>query len=137
MTCRVKVWFGPFLMLVVRNPEDLKIILNADESHDKPLFFYKMFTRYGLIVLNGKESKVHRKAINPVFSSKNLRSYLPIIDEKVKIFLKRFESRLSAEDIDMHHAALDYSLETILAALFGNNQVEEKERSFFIKATEE
>lgn len=134
---RVKVWFGPKLMLVVKSPEDLKIILNADESHDKPLFFYKMFTRCGLIVLNGNESKVHRKAINPVFSPKNLRNYLPIIDNKVKTFLNRFETRLNSKSIDMHHYALDFSIETILAALFGNEEVDENERLFFIKATEE
>lgn len=93
-----------------------------------------MFIPYGIVVLEGIEAKIHRRTITPVFSPKSIRNYLSIIDIKMSSFLKRFDSRLSDEKIDMIHVISDYTFETVLVSFFENDTIDEEERMKCINA---
>lgn len=128
---------GPFLLLVVKDPEDIKIVFNSDECFDKPLSFYNLYIGYSLFVFRADVYKIHRRAINPLFYPTALRSYLPIINAKMTKFLENFDLKLSSEKVDICHQAMDFTLESSLATLFGNETVDEKARLKFIEDVEQ
>lgn len=131
-------WLGPFLLVVVRDADDMKAILASEECFDKVNFFYDLFDfECGLLVLNGKTYKQHRRNTIPVFHPAQLKKFLPIAREKMNNFLKRFDGRLEPlKEIDFGHLATDYALETTLATMFSNNSFTENERIKMITATE-
>lgn len=114
-----KLWFGPFLTYVVRKPEDIQIILNSDDCQDKPLFFYRELFEYGLIVMNGDEYKVHRKATAPLYTLKSLRNFVPQFDGVMNKFLVDFDSNLKLETFDLVRDTMDFALNGNLVTFFG------------------
>lgn len=132
----VKIWFGPFLMFFPRKPEDVKIILNSEDCQDKPLFFYRELFTYGLIAMNGDEYKAHRKAFNPLFSPKALRSYIPMLDDVMNKFLVDFDMNLKSETFDLSYDTMDYTFNGNLVTFFGID-VEKSIRADFLKRSRE
>lgn len=132
-----RLWLGPILVLMVRDAADLKIILNSEECFDKIDFIYKQLFTYGLLVMGGDEYKLHRKQINPLFYPMALRSYLPIINGKLKNFMARFDSGLKPnEEFELSILTGDFTMDTILATMFGVDHVDEKVRLGLIDSME-
>lgn len=132
-----KAWIGPFLMLFIRDADDLKTILNSEKCFDKVSILYEKVIDYGLLVIGGETYKLHRKSINPIFHPTQLKSFIPIIKRKMDDFLLRFDSRIeTSEEIEMSHFASDFTLDTILATMFSNNDITENERMRFIVSSE-
>lgn len=119
-------------MFVPQNPEDIKIILNSDECYDKPVMFYEKIVKHGLMSLNGEAHKHQRKALNPAFFPGVLKSFLPVLSSKVDKFLKSFDESLSSEPFDLFHHTMEFTLESTLATLFGNEGMNKEERSEFV-----
>lgn len=115
-----KLWCASNLLLMVRDPDDLKIILNCDECFNKPDILYKPFVKFGMFVMRDERYKAHRRLILPIFSPRALQSYLPTINIKAKEFLKRFDSKLeSTRPFDIYHSISDFTLDSILMTLLG------------------
>lgn len=126
-----KLWAGPFLILVVRDPDDIKIALNSDECFDKPSLIYSPYFSYGLFVMGGDAYKFHRKNINPVLYPACLQSIIPILDSRMQSFMERLDAKLTSKQIEFSHYASDYTLDTILATMFGVDNIAEEARFKF------
>lgn len=132
-----KVWIGPYLLVVVRDADDLKTILYSKECFDKSSLFYDLFVDYGLFGLGGRTYKLHRRTINPVFYPMQLKSFFPIIKQKTNEFLQRFDGQLEpSKEIEFSHHATDFSLDSIVSTLFSKVDTTEQERGEFIEANE-
>lgn len=132
-----KVWFGPYLMIFVRDADDFKKILTSEESFDKVNLMYDKIIDFGLLTLGGDTYRLHRKIVIPVFFPTNLKSYFPIIREKMNDFLKRFDDRLdSSDELEFCHLAQDFTFETIMATMFSKDDVTEHERLEYVHASE-
>lgn len=114
-----KIWYFWYLLLVVRDPDDIKIALNSEKCFEKPSFLYKAFNKGGMLVIGGDEYKLHRKTIMPIFSKQHLRQYLVIANAKMQNFLQQFDLKLDKKPFDFFHHASDFTLDTIMTTLFG------------------
>lgn len=84
-------WFGPVLVIGLSAPEDIQIIMNADECLDKPYIYSHLHNETGLLASQKDVWKQHRRALNPTFNSKVIASFIPTFNEKAKILTKRME----------------------------------------------
>lgn len=125
------------LFLIIRDPDDLKTILTSEECSAKLGYVYKLYFNYGLFVLEGDEYKLHRKAINPLLTPAAIKSYLPIINKKVKSFIDRFDSRLKPnEEIEFGRLATDFAFDSFLSTFYGVDHVAEDKRMEIVKTVE-
>lgn len=127
-----KFWVGPFLFLIVKDADDIKIALNSEFCSEKPSIFYKPYSNFALLTMGGNMYKLHRKNINPLFYPAFLKSLLPIINSKMQSFLERFDSTLNQNAFDFSIHSMEFTLDTILATMFGRNDVDEDVRRKFV-----
>lgn len=104
----------------------MKIILNSEECFDKIDFIYQQLFTYGMLVMNGEEYKLQRKVVNPVFFPAALKSYLPIVNDKLNSFMTRFDTRLKPNEVfELSVLTGDFTMDTILSTMFGVDHVDE------------
>jgi cytochrome P450 len=123
-----KYWFGPFLVVVPRNPEDVKIILNSNDCSHKPSVFYGNIFEFGLLVINGEKYKSHRKSVTPSFNAASLKNYLPLLDGVMNQFLINFDVNLNSETFDISHQTVKFVLDSTMATFMNMNDFDEKLR---------
>lgn len=137
-TSSFKIWAGPVLFLVVRDPDDIKIVLNSEETFDKIALFYKQYLSYCLFSMNGGDKyKRHKKVVSPLFHPASLQRCLPIINMQMRKFLKRFDANLHpGKAIECSHYAMDFILDTLLSTMFGIDDTADEARMKFVVDTE-
>lgn len=133
-----KFWTGPVLYVVVRDPVDIKIAMNAEESLDKIALFYKQYISFCLFSMdNGEHYKLHRKMITPLFSASSLQRCMLTLNRKVENFFERFDKTLDPrKEIEFSHLTMDYVFDTILATMVGIDNVSDERRMKFVVDTE-
>lgn len=129
----MKMYFGPILVVNVREPEDIKTVLNSEYCFEKPFMIYRSYFTYGLLTSGGDINKLHRKMISPLFYPTNLQSYLPVINKVVTKFLNNFDNHLSLNEIEMSHYALKFTLNSTILTLFGVDNISEEAENEFLK----
>lgn len=113
--------FIHFISYSVREPEDLKIVLNSEETYEKTLFS-SFFFRFGMLSDGGEVYKQHRKALSPLFGSARLRFINPIINRTMTDFMAFFEKRRdSTKEIDFKHIATYFGTTSSLYTVFNIN----------------
>lgn len=111
-------WYLNKLVVVIDDPNDLKLCLNSDKCIDKP-FVYDYFSA-GQGIFNSKKQvwKPHRRALNPTLSPKMVSSFIPIFNEKFKITADQME-RYIGQNVDLHRPMFKASAEAIVATQCG------------------
>lgn len=108
-------------MQVVRDPEDLKIVLSSEETYEKTLFS-SFFFRYGMLSDGGEVYKHQRKVLTPLFSSARLRFINPIINRTMTDFMTFFEKRRdSSKEVDFKHIGTYFGTTSSLYTVFNIN----------------
>lgn len=110
-------FFGPVFSQLVRDPEDLKIVFNAEETFDKHPAMSLLF-RFGLLSDNGEVYKQQRKALTPLFTLTRLRSVTPIINTILTDFFKDFEAIRKPEDFDVKNILNCFTARSTLHTIF-------------------
>lgn len=112
---------GPFFMQVLRDPEDIKIVLNSDDAYEKTIFS-SFFFRYGMLSDGGEVYKQQRKALSPLFSTPRLRFINPIINRTMSDFMEFFENRRdSTKEVDFKHIGTYFGTTSSLYTVFNIN----------------
>uniref|UniRef100_A0A336LJ96 CSON006022 protein n=1 Tax=Culicoides sonorensis TaxID=179676 RepID=A0A336LJ96_CULSO len=112
-----KIWFGPILALLIDDPDDLQVVLNSNDCLEKS-FVYNFFgCEMGLFSCPAKIWKIHRKLLNNCFSLKIMQKYLPIMNDKSRIFTKLLEEEIGRGEFDIH----EYSTRCTLDITFATN----------------
>jgi cytochrome P450 len=91
---------------------------------------------YGLVALNGDEYKTHRKAINPLFTPKALRSFIPVMNQEAERFIRNFDLNLTTNAFDVSDETLLFTLNLSLKIFFGLEQFDRKACVDFIDNSE-
>lgn len=120
----------------MRDPNDVKIILNSAETFEKTQIIYGLYFKFGLLVMGGEQYKLHRKAITPLFQPETLKTYMPTINRKMDSFMERFDKRLEPGAFDFTLLIMDFFLDSLLATMFGIDHIDEEVRMEFIEDTE-
>lgn len=88
----VRAWFGPFLVVLLTDPDDIQIVLKHENSMQKP-FVYKVFPREwvgdGIITADTHVWKSHRRVIASTFNRKILESYMQIFVRQANVFVEQ------------------------------------------------
>lgn len=132
-----KVYAGPILVVVVREPDEIKVLLNSEHCFEKPFMLYSSFFTYGLLTTGGDVNKLHRKTVSPLFTPTNLQHLLPLLNKKVTSFLNKFDHHLSTNEIDISEHALEFAFDSMMATLFGVNNLSDDVKEEFLKVVEE
>jgi cytochrome P450 family 4 len=122
--------------LLLKKPEEIKIVLNSEETFDKPEHGLNMFFKYGLLTEGGEKYKTQRKAVTPFFLPSNLKRFYPIINDKFTAFLNDFDKDLKAEEFDITHTIMNFTLDTILLTMFNRSDFSKRQVSEFIENTD-
>jgi cytochrome P450 family 313 len=113
----VKTWLGPELIVFTTNPEQVKTILNCNECLDKPPFLKIKSIKKGTIFGEIEYWHTHRKILNPAFSMKILRSYLPIFHEKAHKFVENLQTKCNGKEFNAFYQTSSFFLETAFRTL--------------------
>lgn len=108
----VRVWLGPVLLIGVAEPDDLQIILNADECLSKPYMYKQMHCSTSLISSEKEIWKPHRRALNTAFNKKIIMSHFPTLNEKLEIFREQIE-KYENKEITLFPFLFKYILDII------------------------
>ncbi|KAI9083474.1 hypothetical protein K1719_034416 [Acacia pycnantha] len=100
------MWFGPFPVVTIANPEDMKEVFNNISVFERPPsnpFGRLLIT--GLLDYNGEKWIKHRRIINPAFHLEKLKLMLPAFYESCNELVKKWvrlvsESQRNYREID-------------------------------------
>lgn len=115
---------------MVKDPDDIKIALNSGSCFAKAPLVYDLYMPYGVFAIADlDEYKMHRRVVTPLFYPAAFKAYLPVLNVKMKAFLSSFESKLTKEvamEISQH--SQNYTLDTLMANMFGIHEISEEAR---------
>lgn len=133
-------WFGPVLMVGIDEPDDMQLILNADQCLDKPYMYGHLQNETGLLGSPRDIWKVHRRALNPTFNRKVLNSFIPTFNAKAKILADQLD-RSVGTDTEIYRPLFKCMMDTIVSTALGmqwniQNSRGDEYHDMFIEAME-
>lgn len=130
-----RMWMGTILLLIVRDAEDMKKILHADESFDKANEIFNRVFDFGSLKVTSSIYKIKRRAFITIFHPSQLRRFFPRIKNKANSFVERFDGRLdSMKTISFRPLALDFALDALMTAMFSKDDIPDDKRMELIAA---
>lgn len=127
-----KIMIGPFLNVTVLDAEDVKIVLNIKDCNEKH-FMYQRFFDNGLVVTGGEAYKLRKKMANPIFFPAYLKTYLPTMQRRTKIFMQHFEENRPSTEFNILHTNFTFTLDVNLSTLMGRDDFSAATHSKFVK----
>lgn len=112
-------WMGTDYDVVVDDLEQLQDLLSSRHCVDKADFYKHLFFTKGLLLSGGSLWRSHRKLIEPAFNLSILKSFIPIFNEKTKIFLNKVEERVDGTMFDISELLTPLALDNILSTSTG------------------
>ncbi|XP_055691226.1 cytochrome P450 4c21-like [Lutzomyia longipalpis] len=118
-TTPFQCWVAGTMYVIVKEPEDLKIVLNSQNCLNRgdvyefvksvfgnslgtlpseiKLFFCENLLKLIYLVISflfnsGDKWRIHRKLINPTFNSTIIQTFLPIFNKEIKVLVSQFEN---------------------------------------------
>ncbi|XP_030750789.1 cytochrome P450 4g1-like [Sitophilus oryzae] len=126
-----RIFFGPFLYIVLRNPEDIELILGSQEHLEKSRE-YKYFEPWlgdGLLISKGDRWKHHRKMIAPTFHSSILKSFFPVFNKNAKKLLAQLDKH-KGQVFDCHDYMSGTTVDTLLETAMGVERTHKDSKGF-------
>ncbi|XP_046734964.1 cytochrome P450 4C1-like [Diprion similis] len=116
-----RLWMGPKLIVVVKNPRDIEVVLNSSTATYKP-FEYRFLAAYlgqGLVTESGSIHRAHRKVIMPMVNGKPLNAFVDCFDRHSRRCVERLESKIGAGEFDIMHYMDDCTFDMVLETIMG------------------
>ncbi|XP_046982221.1 cytochrome P450 4C1-like [Schistocerca americana] len=118
-----RFYIGPVLVLMVVHPDDVQHIMLTSKMVDRdPFLCYaiRTFLGDGLLSVNGRQWKTHRKLINPTFHSELLEGFLEAFHEG-GLYLSERLARTGGATVEVHPPAAVAALRAISSTLIRVN----------------
>ncbi|XP_054814852.1 cytochrome P450 CYP72A219-like isoform X2 [Prosopis cineraria] len=95
------MWFGPYPMVTIANPEDIKEVFNNISVFEKPPNnpLGKLLIT-GILDYNGEKWSKHRRIVNPAFHLEKLKLMLPAFYESCNEMVKKWVRLVSESQRD-------------------------------------
>jgi len=114
-----KGWIGPKLTVLTQDPETIHAIYSSPHCMNKPTFLYNaLYTKKGLLTVNGSMYDKHRKIFNRSFKPSILQSLVPVFNEKSLKCMEMLKEQLNKGEFNMYSYTGACSLEA-----FGKGQM--------------
>ncbi|KAI5716921.1 hypothetical protein M8J76_014629 [Diaphorina citri] len=127
----VKIWFGPRLIILLKDPRDVEIILSSHVHIDKsPEYrFFKPWLGNGLLISTGEKWRTHRKLIAPTFHLNVLKSFLDLFNQNSRAVVEKMRKH-NGEAFDCHDYMSECTVEILLETAMGVNKKTQKQSGF-------
>lgn len=112
-------WMGTDYDVVVDDLEQVQDLLSSRHCIDKADFYKHLFFTKGLLLSSGSLWRSHRKLIEPAFNLSILKSFIPIFNEKTKIFLSQVDEHVNGPMFDISELLTPLALDNILSTSTG------------------
>ncbi|KAL1115982.1 hypothetical protein AAG570_005477 [Ranatra chinensis] len=99
-----RLWLGPFLYVVVHDPEDAQIVLTNSAALEKGVIYNTLKNTFGNGILTApvQQWKKNRRLISPAFNTKLLEQFLTIFNRKNRLMVKLLEQETGKESFDVY-----------------------------------
>nr|QBQ34516.1 cytochrome P450 CYP4g15-2 [Diaphorina citri] len=127
----VKIWFGPRLIILLKDPRDVEIILSSHVHIDKsPEYrFFKPWLGNGLLISTGEKWRAHRKLIAPTFHLNVLKSFLDLFNQNSRAVVEKMRKH-NGEAFDCHDYMSECTVEILLETAMGVNKKTQNQSGF-------
>lgn len=106
-------WLGPTIAIGIDDPEDMYIVLNADQFLDKPYLYSHLRNATGLFSSEKELWKLHRRILNPTFNKKIMNNFLPTINRKTQVLVHQLERHVGTS-FDIYRAVFKALVDVIM-----------------------
>lgn len=110
---------GFSLYVFIDDLDQLGVVLNSKDCQKRPAPVQHLGAKRGVVALEDADWKTHRKLIEPAFSPSILKTFLPIFNEKAKIFVKVLQAKVNEDQFNIHEPLLRLTLDYILSTSTG------------------
>lgn len=112
-------WMGTDYDVIIDDLEQLQELLASRHCIDKADFYKNLFFTKGILLSGGALWRSHRKLIEPAFNLSILKSFIPIFNEKTKIFLGKVGERVNGPMFDISELLTPLAMDNILSTSTG------------------
>lgn len=112
-------WMGNDFDVIVDDLEQIQDLLASKHCTDKADFYKFLFFTKGLLLSGGSLWRSHRKLIEPAFNLNILKSFIPVFNNKTKIFLGKVDECVNGPQFDISELLAPLALDNILATTTG------------------
>merc|ERR1712226_545951 len=140
------MWIHPFLpRLFLNDPVSIKAVLSANPElfQNDEKFPCGLGVGHGLLGLNGKRWRFHRKYMTPAMNLKILKDYIPVINDCARIFIQVLQDKQEDAGRDnffcIKHELNNYTIDVMFRCLMSYEtdiQTETNKKLDLIELTE-
>ncbi|GAB0097445.1 hypothetical protein DMENIID0001_130820 [Sergentomyia squamirostris] len=112
-------FLGPLCHVFITNHEDVKTLLTSADALDKTYHYRYLFNETNLLVVPGHVWKVHRKLLNPHFTSPVVHTFIPLFNAKIDIFVRKMRDCIQTNELNLHDHVHNCFLDMICTTTFG------------------
>ncbi|XP_058823450.1 cytochrome P450 4C1-like isoform X1 [Topomyia yanbarensis] len=112
LTTPLRAWLGPFLFIVIDQPEHLAIVLNSQDCIKRASVYKFVGLEKGVFNAAPDLWRKLRKQLNPSFAVPALKSFVPTFNEKADLLVKNLECMVGEKPFDILYQASEYMLAT-------------------------
>uniref|UniRef100_A0A1B0CZT7 Uncharacterized protein n=1 Tax=Phlebotomus papatasi TaxID=29031 RepID=A0A1B0CZT7_PHLPP len=112
-------FLGPLCHVFVTHHEDVKVLLTSPDALDKTYHYRYLFNETNLLVVPGHVWKVHRKLLNPHFTSPVVHTFIPLFNIKIDILVRKIRENILSNEPDIRDTVHNCFLDMICATTFG------------------
>ncbi|XP_070502889.1 uncharacterized protein [Chironomus tepperi] len=113
----VKTWLGHVLMVILGNPEDVKIVMKSKDCIDKPKFMKFFRAPEGVLFGDYEPWHAHRKILNPYFNVQGVKAFIPLFNEKSKKLMECIKVMEGKGEFDVFYYLTALALETVMKVM--------------------
>lgn len=114
----VRYWVGWMLAIATYDPKTVGILLTNEQCLNKPYLYRFLHVNSSLLVVDKESWKIERRELNSAFGASALRTYLPLLNKKIRILVDRIEPH-GDERCDVYRGVFIGMLDTNMRALMG------------------
>nr|QLI62192.1 cytochrome P450 43 [Streltzoviella insularis] len=114
-------WLGPDLNIVVKDPNDLKVLLSSQKTTVKGPQYKYMADCLGGGILSGSGPcwRKHRKIATPNYGKRAIENYSDVFNKEADLLLEKFRMKPNGRQIDFYQCIVQTTSYTVCQTLMG------------------
>lgn len=118
-----KAWLGPQLFITLESPKIVQEALKSQHCSNKPNYFYGiLYSKYGLLTINGKLFDKHKRILSKSFMPYMLQRVIPVFNQKAKVCVQKLEENLNGSEFDVWNYVGACTMESFATAHLNYNE---------------
>uniref|UniRef100_A0A182XUM6 Uncharacterized protein n=1 Tax=Anopheles quadriannulatus TaxID=34691 RepID=A0A182XUM6_ANOQN len=130
-----KAWLGPKLVLATSHPVIMNAVLSHPDCLEKPFFYDFVKLEHGIFGGHYHPWKTQRKALNPTFNTRILKSFIPVFVQCARQMVQHMEQSVGdvGRSISIFPFISKCTLEMVCGTTIGCDVMEQPGKETFIE----